>query len=99
MKRLHKMIIGRYVGPFIITFIIVLFILLMQFVWKYVDDFMGKGLEWYVMTELLVFAAASFVPLALPLAVLLSSIMTLGALGENSELIPIRSAMSLVQAP
>ncbi len=92
MKRLHRMVIGAFAGPLLITFVIVLFILVMQFLWKYVDDLMGKGLEWYVLLELMVYATASFVPLALPLAVLLSSIMTLGGLGENSELVPMRSA-------
>lgn len=92
MKRLHRMIIGAFTGPLLVTFVIVLFILVMQFLWKYVDDLMGKGLEWYVLLELMVYATASFVPLALPLAVLLSSIMTMGGLGENSELVPMRSA-------
>lgn len=86
------MIIGAFVGPLVVTFVIVLFILVMQFLWKYVDDLMGKGLEWYVLLELLMHATASFVPLALPLAILLSSIMTMGGLGENSELVPMRSA-------
>lgn len=92
MKRLHRMIIKAYLGPLMVTFAIVLFILVMQFLWKYVDDLMGKGLEWYVLVELLTYATASFVPLALPLAILLSSIMTMGSLGENSELVPMRSA-------
>jgi lipopolysaccharide export system permease protein len=92
MKKLHSMIIRSFVGPLAITFIIVVFILVMQFLWKYVDDLMGKGLESHVLVELLVYAAASFVPLALPLAVLLAGIMTLGGLGENSELVPMRSA-------
>ncbi|MCB0794109.1 MAG: LptF/LptG family permease [Flavobacteriales bacterium] len=91
-KRLHYLVISAYLGPLIMTFIIVLFILSMQFLWKYVDDLMGKGLPWYTLTELMLYATASFVPLALPLGILLSSIMTLGALGENSELIPMRSA-------
>lgn len=92
MKRLHRMVVRAFVGPLVVTFVIVLFILVMQFLWKYVDDLMGKGLEWYVLVELLTYATASFVPLALPLAVLLSSIMTIGGLGENSELVPMRSA-------
>ena len=86
------MIVRAFLGPLAITFLIVVFVMVMQFLWLYVDDFMGKGLEWYVMTELLVYAAASFVPIALPLAILLAGIMTMGALGENSELIPMRSA-------
>ncbi len=92
MKTLHRMIVKAFLGPFSVAFMIVVFILVMQFLWKYVDDLMGKGLEWHVVAELLVYAAASFVPLALPLAILLSGIMTLGGLGENSELVPMRSA-------
>lgn len=92
MRRLHRMTIKAFIGPLLVTFVIVLFILVMQFLWKYVDDLMGKGLEWYVILELMTYATASFVPLALPLAILLSSIMTLGGLGENSELVPMRSA-------
>lgn len=92
MKRLHRMIIGAYVGPLLVTFVIVLFLLDMLFLWKYVDDMMGKGIAWYVLVELLVYASASSVPLALPLAVLFSSIMTMGNFGENSELVPLRSA-------
>lgn len=92
MKTLHRMIVKAFLGPFAISFMIVVFILVMQFLWKYVDDLMGKGLEWYVIVELLTYAGASFVPLALPLAVLLAGIMTMGGLGENSELIPMRSA-------
>ncbi len=64
----------------------------MQFLWKYVDDLVGKGLEWYIVSELLFYASATFVPLALPLAILLSSIMTMGGLGENYELVALKSA-------
>jgi lipopolysaccharide export system permease protein len=66
--------------------------LLMQFLWKYIDDLVGKGLEWYVITELLFYATATLVPLALPLAILVSSIMTLGSLAENYEIVAAKSA-------
>lgn len=92
MKKLHLMMIRAFLGPLFVTFLIVLFILNMQFLWKYVDDLMGKGLPWYTVAQLLGYAAASAVPLAIPLAVLLSSIMTMGGLGERSELTPMRSA-------
>ncbi len=92
MKKLHRMIIGAYLGPLLITFIIVLFLLTMLFLWVYVDDLMGKGIPLFTLARLLVFASASFVPLAMTLAVLLSSIMTMGDLGERSELTPMRSA-------
>lgn len=92
MKKLYKLIIGSFIGPFIITFAVVLFIFLMQFVWKWVDDFMGKGLEFMVIMELLVYASANLVNICLPLAVLLSSIMTFGNLSENFELVALKSA-------
>jgi len=96
VKRLHKLIIRTYLGPFIITFFITLFILVMQFLWKYIDEMVGKGLEWYIIAELLFYASANLVPMALPLAILLSSIMTFGNLGENYELVALKSAgMSL----
>ena len=69
----------------------------MQFLWKYVDDFVGKGFEWYTIAELLFYASATFVPMALPLAVLLSSLMTFGNLGENYELVAIKSAGISIQ--
>jgi lipopolysaccharide export system permease protein len=74
------------------TFFIALFILLMQFLWKYIDDLVGKGLEWYIISELLFYASSTFVPLALPLAILLSSLMTFGNLGENYELVAMKAS-------
>ena len=69
-----------------------MFVLLMLFLWKYIDDLIGKGLEWYVILELMMYASATNVAMALPLSVLLSSIMTYGSLGENYELVAIKSA-------
>lgn len=81
-----------FIRPFIVTFFIVMFILLMLFLFKYIDDLIGKGFEWYVILELLMYASATNVAMALPLAILLSSIMTFGSLGENYELVAIKSA-------
>lgn len=92
MKRLHRMIIGAYWGPLCITFLIVLFLFSMQWLWKWLEDLIGKGLPWDVLAKLIAFATSAFVPAVLPLAVLLSSIMTMGGLGERSELTPMRSA-------
>jgi lipopolysaccharide export system permease protein len=64
----------------------------MLFLFKYIDDLIGKGFEWYVILELLMYASATNVAMALPLAILLSSIMTFGSLGENYELVAIKSA-------
>lgn len=69
-----------------------MFVLLMLFLFKYIDDLVGKGFEWYVIAELMLYASATNVAMALPLSVLLSSIMTYGALGENYELVAIKSA-------
>ncbi len=92
MKKLYKLVLFSFVGPFAATFFVVLFILLMQFLWKYIDDLVGKGLEWYVVAELMFYASATLVPLALPLAILVSSIMTLGNLAEHYELVAAKSA-------
>ncbi len=64
----------------------------MQFLWKYIDDLVGKGLSWDVIAELLLYASAGLVPMALPLATLLASLMTMGNLGENNELLAMKSA-------
>lgn len=64
----------------------------MQFLWKYIDDLVGKGLEWYLVAKLLYYATATFVPLALPLAILLSSLMTFGNLGEHYELVAMKAS-------
>lgn len=77
---------------FFMTFGICLFIVLMQFLWKYVDDMVGKGLEISVLAELFMYAALSLMPLALPLAILLGSLMTFGNLGERLELLAMKSA-------
>jgi lipopolysaccharide export system permease protein len=80
------------VGPFIATFFISLLVLIMQFFWLWIDDFVGKGLSTGVILEFTSYQTAALVPLALPLAVLLSSLMTFGNLGESFELVAIKSA-------
>ena len=67
-------------------------ILDMQFLWLYVDDLMGKGLEWYIILELMLYASANWVPVALPLSILMASIMTFGSLGEHNELTAMKSS-------
>jgi lipopolysaccharide export system permease protein len=92
MKKLHWLIVKSFLGPFVVTFFISLFLFLMQFIWKYIGDLVGKGLEWYIILEFIFYSSAYLIPMALPLAVLLSSIMTFGNLGENYELVAIKSA-------
>lgn len=78
--------------PFIATFFITLFVFMMQILWKYIDDLVGKGLDILTLTEFLVYASATLVTLAMPISILLSSIMTFGKLGENFELVAIKSS-------
>ncbi len=92
VKKLYVLILRSYIGPLILTFFIALFILVMQFLWKYIDDLVGKGLEWHVVAQLLFYASTTFVPLALPLSILLSSLMTFGNFGERYELVAMKSA-------
>ena len=92
MRKLHLFTIKSFLGPFIATFFIAIFLLLMQFLWKWIDDLVGKGLEINEIGELLFFASIRFVPLALPISMLLASVMTFGALGEKSELVAMKSA-------
>lgn len=92
MKKLYKLILISFAGPFAITFAVALFILVMQFLFKYLEDLAGKGLEWHIIAQLVMYASFTLVPLALPLAILLSSIMTLGNFAEHYELAAIKSA-------
>ena len=83
---------------FVMTFFICLFIVLMQFLWRYIDDLVGKGLEISVIGELFFYAALTMVPMALPLAILLASLMTFGNLGERFELTAMKaSGVSLIR--
>lgn len=96
MKKIHQLVLKAYLGPLIVTFFIVQFVLMMNFVWRYIDELTGKGLEVSTIAELLACATANMIPLGLPLAMLLSAIMAMGNLGENFELLAMKSAgMSL----
>ena len=92
MKKIDYLVLKSYIGPLVLTFFIAIFVLLMQFLWKYVDDLVGKGLPWNIVAELMFYASSTFVPMALPLAILLSSLMTFGNLGEHYELVAAKAA-------
>lgn len=91
-KKLDKLVVRAFLGPFMATFFVTLLVLVIQFFWLYIDDFVGKGLGPSVILEFITYQSAVLVPLALPLAVLLSSLMTFGSLGESFELVAIKSA-------
>ena len=98
IKRLYIYVLQTFVPVFFMTFFICLFIILMQFLWKYVEDLVGKGLEPHVLAELFAYAALNLVPMALPLAILLASLMAFGNLGEKYELLAIKaSGVSLLK--
>lgn len=99
MKKIDKLVFGSFIGPFILTLIVVDFILLLVTLLKYFDQIMGKGLSLSVFAELITYFSISSTPDAFPLAVLLSSIMTFGNLGEHSELTAVKSSgISLVRS-
>ena len=98
IKRLNTFMLQTFLPQFCMTFVIVVFILLMQFLFRYINDLVGRGLEIHVLAELFFYAALSFIPMALPLAILLASLMTFGNLGEHVELTALKSAgISLVR--
>ena len=92
MKTIDKFILKSYIGPMILTFFIVSFIFLMNFLWRYIDMLVGKGLAFSVILELMWYATAINIPMSIPLATLLAAIMTMGNLGENNELLAMKSA-------
>ena len=98
MKTIHKLVLKSYLGPMVLTFFIVMFVLMMNFVWRWIDELVGKGLDAGVIIELMCYAMVNMISLGLPLATLLAAIMTMGNLGENYELLAMKSAgMSLPQ--
>mgnify|MGYP003303813697 FL=1 len=92
MKKLDQFILKSFIGPFIAILLVVVFILVMQFLWLYIDELVGKGLSLKVILEFLGWGSVTMLPLSLPLATLLASMMTLGTLGQNNELLAIKAA-------
>ena len=98
LKTIHKLVLKAYLGPLVLTFCIVTFVLMMNFVWRYIDELVGKGLDAGIIIELISYATINMIPMGMPLAMLFAAIMTLGNLGENYELLAMKSAgMSLMQ--
>lgn len=98
IKRMDLFILQSFLPLFVMTFCICLFIVLMQFLWRYIDEMVGKGLGVDVLGELFFYAAMTMVPMALPLAILLASLMIFGNLGENFELTAMKaSGISLLR--
>ncbi|MBO4525193.1 MAG: LptF/LptG family permease, partial [Bacteroidales bacterium] len=92
MRKLDKFTLKAFIGPFVAILLIVVFILMMQFLWLYIDELVGKGLAFGVIMEFMMWGACTILPMALPLSVLLSSMMVIGQMGENKELMAIKAA-------
>ena len=92
MKKLDSLLIRSFIPPFILTFFIALFVLIMQFLWKYIDDIVGKGLELIYIVELIFYRSTALIPMALPVAILISAVMVMGNLAELFELASLKSA-------
>lgn len=92
LNRLDKLMAKSFAGPFVVTFAIAVFVLMMQVLWLYLDDIAGKGLGFFTVIELMSYKCVGLVPLALPLALLISSVMVLGGMAEHYELSSFKSA-------
>ena len=92
LKKLDSLLIKSFLPPFVVTFFIALFVLVMQTLWLYIDDIAGKGIGFFLMVELVGYMSVSMIPMALPVAVLISSVMVMGNLAERYELSSIKSA-------
>jgi len=91
LKRIDRVVLGSFILPLIITFGLTSFIFMMQFLWKYIDDIVGKGIELALIAKLVGLFTLTITPMALPLAILLASTMVIGNLGENNELTAYKS--------
>ena len=92
LKQIDKLLVTSFVPPFVATFFIALFVLVMQALWLYIDEIAGKGVGFFLLVELVAYMSVSMVPLALPIAMLISSVMVLGNLAEDYELSSMKSA-------
>jgi lipopolysaccharide export system permease protein len=92
LKKFDKLLVKSFIPPFVVTFFIALFVLVMQTLWLYIDDIAGKGVGFFLLVELVSYMSVSMIPMALPVAVLISSVMVLGNLAERYELSSIKSA-------
>ena len=98
IKKIDRLLVENFIPPFIVTFWIAIFVLVLQTLWQYIEDIAGKGVGFWLMIELLAYRSVSLVPMALPLAMLISSVMVMGNLAEKYELSSIKSAgVSLIR--
>lgn len=102
MKKFDKFLLKAFLGPFFAVLIVVTFILMIQFLWVYIDELVGKGLSFRIILEFMAWGGTTMLPLSMPLATLLASVMTIGQMSENSELIAVKASgisLARVMAP
>jgi len=98
LKKIDRLISGSFVGPAILSYFIATFVLIMQFLWKYIDEILGKGLSILEMIELIFYYAVTLIPMAVPITILISSVMVFGDMAEKYELSSLKSAgVSLIR--
>lgn len=96
LKRVDVLVLRAYIGPFMVTFVLSMFLFLMQFLWKYIDELVGKGIEPGILAQLIFYSLADLVPMALPLTIMVAGLMTFGNLSESFELVAMKAnGMSL----
>ncbi|MBK9566402.1 MAG: LptF/LptG family permease [Saprospiraceae bacterium] len=83
MKKIDKLITQSFIGPAILSYFIATFVLVMQFLWKYIDDILGKGITVFEIIELIFYYAVTLIPMAVPITVLISSVMVFGDMAEK----------------
>lgn len=98
MKKLDKLISKSFIGPAVLSYFVATFVLVMQFLWKYIDEILGKGLSILEMLELILYYALTLIPMAVPITILISSVMVFGDMAEKYELSSMKSAgISLIR--
>ncbi len=98
LKLIDRLVTKSYIGPYILFFFIVEFVLVMQFLWKYIDDILGKGFTMFDLLQMIFYYGVTIIPMAIPLTVLVSSVMVYGDMSEKYELVSMKSAgISLVR--
>lgn len=91
IKRVDLLVLRSFIGPFLVTFVLSMFLFLMQFLWKYIDELVGKGIEPLILMKLIFYSLADLVPMALPLTVMVAGLMTFGNLSESFELVALKA--------
>lgn len=92
MKQIDKFVLKSFIPPYIMAFFVAEFVLLMQFLWKYIDDILGKGFSFGVLIELIFYFGVTIIPMAIPISILISSVMVFGNMAERFELSAYKSA-------